>query len=66
MIVQALAALSERQRQAVVFRVILGLSTRQVATELGIEPSTVPVHLRRGLAALRWVPAIKEYVDESV
>lgn len=62
----ALRELSERQRQVVVLRVILGLSTRQVAVELGIEPSTVPVHLRRGLATLRSAQSIKEYFHEDV
>ncbi len=65
-LVQALAELSERQRHVVVLRVILGLSTRQVATELGIEPTTVPVHLRRGLTSLRSAPAIKEYVNDNL
>lgn len=65
-LVSALDELSERQRQVVVLRVILGLSTRQVASELGVEPSTVPVHLRRGLAALRSAQEIKEYFHEDV
>lgn len=65
-LVSALDELSERQRQVVVLRVILGLSTRQVAAELGVEPSTVPVHLRRGLAALRSAQEIKEYFHEDV
>lgn len=66
MLVRAMARLSERQRQVLVLRVILGLSTRQVAAELGVEPSTVPVHLRRALAALRSAQEIKEYMHENV
>ena len=65
MLVQALDQLSDRQRQVLVLRVLLGLSTAQTATEIGIEPSTVPVHLRRALSSLRTSPLIKEYLDVS-
>lgn len=63
-LVDALDHLSDRQREVLVLRVLLGLSTRQTADEIGIEPSTVPVHLRRALAGLRTSPTIQEYLHE--
>lgn len=65
-LVRALDQLADRQRQVLVLRVLLGLSTAQTAAEVGIDASTVPVHLRRALASLRTSPLIKEYLDESV
>lgn len=59
-VVAALGELSERQREVVVLRVLLDMSNRDTANALGIEPSTVPVHLRRALAALRTHLPIKE------
>jgi RNA polymerase sigma-70 factor, ECF subfamily len=49
----ALRALPVRQRQAVVLRDWAGYETNQVASVLGMRPSTVRVHLSRGRAALR-------------
>lgn len=65
MLVRALDQLSDRQRQIIVLRVLLGLSTAQTATEVGIDASTVPVHLSRALSSLRTSPLIKEYLDVS-
>ena len=52
-ILQSLDHLSDRQRDVVIYRVLLGLSANDTARELDIEPGTVGTHLRRGLAALR-------------
>ena len=51
----AVRALPERQREAVALRVLLGLSAEQAGEVLGVDPGTVGTHLRRGLAALRTV-----------
>ncbi len=56
---EAVEQLSERQRQVLVYRVLLGLSTAETAAEIGIDASTVPVHLRRALSALRTSPLIQ-------
>ena len=52
-ILECLAGLSERQRDVVAYRVLLGLSANDTARELDIDAGTVGTHLRRGLAALR-------------
>jgi DNA-directed RNA polymerase specialized sigma24 family protein len=49
----ALAALSERQRLAVVLVHGYGYTLREVADLTGIRPTTVHNHLTRGLASLR-------------
>jgi RNA polymerase sigma-70 factor (ECF subfamily) len=49
----SLAQLSARQRDVVVYRVLLGLSASDTARELDIDAGTVGTHLRRALAALR-------------
>ena len=48
-----LASLSSREQEAVVFRVMEGLSGEETATAMGISPSTVRVLVHRGLNKLR-------------
>jgi len=48
----ALRSLPERQRECVVLRYLLDLSTAETATTLGITGGSVKTHLSRGLAAL--------------
>jgi RNA polymerase sigma factor (sigma-70 family) len=52
-LVAALESLSRRQRQAVALRYLSGLREDEVASALGVSPSTASTHLRRGLDALR-------------
>jgi RNA polymerase sigma factor (sigma-70 family) len=52
-ILQAIAELPDRQREVLIHRVILDLSTNETADLLGIDPGTVTTHLRRSLSALR-------------
>jgi RNA polymerase sigma-70 factor (ECF subfamily) len=52
-ILASVAQLSSRQRDVVIYRVLLGLSADDTARELGIDAGTVGTHLRRALAALR-------------
>ena len=49
----ALGELPVRQRQAVALRDWAGYPTEEVASMLGMRPSTVRVHLSRGRQALR-------------
>jgi RNA polymerase sigma factor (sigma-70 family) len=49
----AIRALPNRQREVLVFRVLLELSGEQTAALLDIEPGTVGTHLRRALTQLR-------------
>lgn len=49
----ALRGLPARQREVIALRMFLDLDTSTIATQLGIEPGTVRVHLSRGVAALR-------------
>jgi RNA polymerase sigma-70 factor (ECF subfamily) len=51
--VQALGRLPRPQRAVVVCRILLGLSTAETATALGVAEGTVKSRLARGLAALR-------------
>jgi RNA polymerase sigma-70 factor (ECF subfamily) len=51
--IQALALLPRPQRAVVVCRILLGLSTAETATALGVAEGTVKSRLARGLAALR-------------
>jgi len=52
---RALATLSERQRQIVVLRHLMGLSEQQVADDLGVSVGTVKSTASRGLSQLREV-----------
>lgn len=52
-ILQAIAALPDRQRSVLVYRIVLDLSTAMTAQILNIDPGTVTTHLRRSLSALR-------------
>lgn len=52
-LVAALGRLSARQRQVLVLRYVVGLNEQEVADVLRIDPGTVKVHVRRGLASLR-------------
>ena len=49
----ALQALSTRQRQAVILVYAMGLSQAETATMLGLKPTSVQNHLKRGLERLR-------------
>ena len=49
----ALRALPQRQREVIAFRVFLDLDTRATAKALGIAPGTVTAHLARAVATLR-------------
>jgi RNA polymerase sigma factor (sigma-70 family) len=57
---EALGRLSLRQRQAVMLRDWAGFETDDVASMLGMSPSTVRVHLARGRASLREALGVKE------
>jgi RNA polymerase sigma factor (sigma-70 family) len=52
-LLRQMRALPDQQLLAVIYRVLLDLSTDQTAVEMGIAPGTVSTHLKRGLAALR-------------
>ncbi len=54
-IVRALRALPERQREVVVLRFLCDLSTEQTASLLGIAMGTVTAHVHRSMTALRKV-----------
>lgn len=54
-LLQAVAALPERQRQVVALRIFLDLDTTQTSDALGIAPGTVTAHLHRAMTALRSV-----------
>ena len=56
----ALGRLSLRQRQAVTLRDWAGFETDEVASMLGMNASTVRVHLARGRAALRETLGVRE------
>ncbi len=49
----ALASLSERQRDAVLLRVVAGERFPAVARELGVSEGSAKVHFRRGVERLR-------------
>jgi RNA polymerase sigma-70 factor (sigma-E family) len=49
----ALRRLPQRQREVIVFRVILDLDTQATAKVLGIAPGTVTAHLSRAVTTLR-------------
>jgi RNA polymerase sigma-70 factor, ECF subfamily len=52
-VIRAMAALSERQRAAVVLTDLLDLPSREAARILGIRPSTVRMHVSRAHAVLK-------------
>lgn len=52
-ILASVSQLSARQRDVLIYRVLLGLSAHDTARELGIDAGTVGTHLRRALQALR-------------
>lgn len=54
-LIQAVAALPERQRQVVALRIFLDLDTVQTSEALGIAPGTVTAHLHRAMTTLRSV-----------
>ena len=56
----ALAALTERQRLAVVLVHGYGYTLREVAALTGIRPTTVQNHLSRGLARLRLTLGVRD------
>ncbi|MGH8873266.1 MAG: RNA polymerase sigma factor [Acidimicrobiia bacterium] len=51
-VLDALRALSPRQRDCLVLRFYLELSEAEIATTLDISPNSVKTHSRRGLAAM--------------
>ena len=51
-VLEALGALSQRQRDCLVLRFYLDLSERDIAETLSISPNSVKTHCRRGMAAL--------------
>ncbi|WP_154766812.1 sigma-70 family RNA polymerase sigma factor [Nakamurella alba] len=52
-VIEAVGALPERQREAVVLRIWLDLSERDAAAAMGVSAGSVKTHLSRALAALR-------------
>ena len=52
-VIDALHALSTRQKQCLVLRFYLEYSEREIADTLGISPNSVKTHCRRGLAVMR-------------
>ena len=65
-ILDSIAQLSPRQRDVVVFRVLLGLSAIDTARELGIDAGTVGTHLRRALATLRTALVVSPTVSTAL
>ena len=59
-LVAALAALPQRQREAVALRYLADLDEAEVSRALGISASTVRTHVQRGLEALRSVLDVRE------
>ena len=57
-----IANLPARQREVLALRLLLGLSTAETATCLGIAPGTVTAHLHRALSTLRAHPSIREEI----
>jgi RNA polymerase sigma-70 factor (ECF subfamily) len=62
-IVRALRALPERQREVVVLRFLCDLSTEQTASLLGIATGTVTAHVHRSVTALR--EALSDLEEEA-
>jgi RNA polymerase sigma factor (sigma-70 family) len=61
-LLEAMSRLPERQRDTLIYRIILDLDTATTAHLLNLEPGTVTTHLRRALAAMRahLLPALPE------
>lgn len=55
-----LRRLTRRQRESIVLTVLCGYTAEQVGETLGISPSSVKTHVRRGLAVLRRAHIINE------
>lgn len=51
--VVALASLSRRQQEAIVLHYLAGLTEAEVSAVMGVAPSTVKTHLKRGMDVLR-------------
>ena len=51
--VAALSSLSRRQQEAIVLHYLAGLTEAEVSNVMGVAPSTVKTHLKRGLEVLR-------------
>lgn len=51
--VAALSSLSRRQQEAIVLHYLAGLTEEEVSAAMGVAPSTVKTHLKRGLEVLR-------------
>lgn len=62
-LVDALASLPRRQREAVVLRHLAGYPAREVATAMGVSDNSVKKHLQRGLARLRAIVPVDEEAD---
>lgn len=52
-LVAALSVLADRQREAIVLHHLAGMTEAEVADAMGVAPSTVKTHLKRGMAILR-------------
>jgi RNA polymerase sigma-70 factor (ECF subfamily) len=52
-LVAALGGLSRRQQEAIVLHHLAGFTEAEVAEALGVAPSTVQTHLKRGMELLR-------------
>lgn len=61
-VLDALARLSDRQREVLTLRYFLDLSEQEIASTLGISPGSVKSHASRGAAALRQLlgPVLEE------
>lgn len=62
-LVDALARLPRRQREAVVLRHLAGYPAREVATAMGLSDNSVKKHLQRGLDRLRRTVPVEEEAD---
>jgi RNA polymerase sigma factor (sigma-70 family) len=63
-VLAALAPLPYRQRAAITLRFWADWSDEQIAAALGCAPTTVRVHVHRGLAALRGVLAAADHEED--
>lgn len=61
---EALASLTDRQREVLLMRVVDGMSVDEVATALEVAPGTVKSRLHHALAALRQHPAALSYFEQ--
>ena len=59
-LVAALAALPQRQREAIALVYLAGLTDQEASSSLGLSASTVRTHLQRGLESLRDSLGVKE------